>query len=66
MANENLIGSAKACETLDIDKSTLSRWVRAGVITPAIKLPGKNGAMLFHPQDVTALCLDRGAARAAK
>ena len=64
MANANLIGSAKACLLLGIDKSTLSRWVAAGVITPEIKLPGKNGAMLFDPQDVTRLCLDRGAARA--
>ena len=64
MANANLIGSATACQTLDIDKSTLSRWVKSGVITPAVKLPGKNGAMLFDPQDVNALCLDRGAARA--
>jgi predicted site-specific integrase-resolvase len=64
MANANLIGSAKACQTLAIDKSTLSRWVASGVITPAIKLPGKNGAMLFDPQDVTRLCLDRAAAPA--
>ena len=64
MANANLIGSAQACKTLDIDKSTLSRWVAAGVITPAVKLPGRNGPMLFDPQDVTRLCLDRGAARA--
>jgi predicted site-specific integrase-resolvase len=64
MANANLIGSAQACQTLDIDKSTLSRWVKAGVITPKVKLPGRNGPMLFDPQDVASLCLDRGAARA--
>ena len=63
MANANLIGSAKACQTLDIDKSTLSRWVAAGVITPAVKLPGRNGAMLFDPRDVNRLCLDRAAAK---
>lgn len=64
MANANLIGSAKACEVLDIDKSTLSRWVQAGILTPAVKLPGRNGAMLFDPKDVNRLCLDRAAAHA--
>ena len=59
MANANLIGSAKACQVLDIDRSTLSRWVKAGTLTPAMKLPGKNGAMLFDPQDVNRVCLDR-------
>ena len=61
MANANLIGSAAACAVLDIDKSTLSRWVKAGTITPAQRLPGKNGAMLFRPSDVTKVCLDRAA-----
>ena len=61
MANANLIGSAEACAVLDIDKSTLSRWVKAGILTPAHKNPGRNGAMLFRPSDVTKVCLDRAA-----
>lgn len=64
MTNTTLIGSAKACEVLDIDRSTLSRWVKAGTITPKHQLPGKNGAMLFDPQDVNRVCLDRAAAQA--
>ncbi|WP_406046566.1 helix-turn-helix transcriptional regulator [Kribbella sp. NBC_00889] len=64
MANANLIGSAQACQTLGVDKSTLSRLVKSGDITPKVKLPGRNGAMLFDPRDVNRLCLDRGAARA--
>ena len=64
MPNTNLIGSAQACQVLDIDKSTLSRWVKAGVITPEIKLPGKSGAMLFDPRKVNALCLDRAGVKA--
>jgi predicted site-specific integrase-resolvase len=62
MAYANLIGSAAACRVLDIDKSTLSRWVKAGTLTPKIKLPGRNGAFLFDPQDVTKVCLDRAGA----
>lgn len=48
-----LIGSAEVCEQLGgIDRSTLSRWVAAGKITPAMKLPGERGAFLFHATEV--------------
>lgn len=49
------IGSREACQILSIDKSTLSRWVAAGRLTPLVKLPGRNGAMLFGRSDVEAL-----------
>ena len=44
--------SAEVCERLHIDRSTLSRWVAAGRIAPAIKLPGKRGPFLFDPTEV--------------
>lgn len=47
-----LIDSANVCERLSIDRSTLSRWVGAGKITPARKLGGIRGAFLFHPAEV--------------
>lgn len=48
-----LMTSAEACERLrHIDRSTLSRWVATGVITPAQKLPGVRGAFLFEPAEV--------------
>jgi excisionase family DNA binding protein len=47
--------SAEACEQLEIDRSTLSRWVASGTITPAQKLPGLRGAFLFTPGDVEKL-----------
>lgn len=47
-----LITSAQACERLNIDRSTLSRWVAAGRITPLIKGPGLRGAFLFDPAEV--------------
>ena len=48
-----LLTSAEACEELDrIDRSTLSRWVAQGRITPATKLPGLRGAFLFEPDEV--------------
>jgi predicted site-specific integrase-resolvase len=57
MPNErpDLIGSAEACDILDIDRATLSRWVSAGRIDYWVRLPGKNGAMLFDRRVVLAL-----------
>lgn len=52
------IPSATVCERLSIDRSTLSRWVAAGRITPTLRLPGLTGAMLFDPKDVERLARD--------
>lgn len=49
---ETLITSAEACQVLNIDRSTLNRWIAAGKVTPAIKLPGKTGAYLFDPAHI--------------
>lgn len=51
----NLLPSVEVCERLSIDRSTLSRWVQIGRITPALRLPGKTGSMLFAVADVDAL-----------
>lgn len=51
----DLLGSREACDTLHINRSTLSRWVSAGKLTPAVQLPGRRGAFLFHREDVEAL-----------
>jgi hypothetical protein len=62
---DDLIGSAETCRILDnIHAATLSRWVTAGRIFPAHKLPGKNGAFLFRRADVERL-RDELAAEAA-
>lgn len=52
---DTIIGSKEACTILDIDRATLSRWVAAGKITPAAKLPAKNGAFMFHRADIENL-----------
>ena len=49
---DSLMTSAAVCEELNIDRSTLSRWVAAGRISPAAKLPGIRGAFLFDPSEV--------------
>lgn len=44
----DLIGSKDACQILgDIDRTTLTRWVKDGRIPTVGKLPGKSGALLF-------------------
>ena len=47
-----LLTSAEVCEQLEIDRSTLSRWVAADRIRPALKMPGLRGPFLFHPSEV--------------
>lgn len=50
-----LIGTAEACVLLGVDRSTLTRWVGAGRITPQHKLPGSNGAYLFAEDVIASL-----------
>lgn len=47
-----LITTAEAVEQLNIDRSTLTRWVASGRIQPAQKLPGLRGAYLFNADEV--------------
>lgn len=49
------MASAEVCEAVGIDRSTLSRYVTSGRIHPAMRLPGRTGAMLFHPEDADLL-----------
>lgn len=58
----DLIASQDVCERFGIVPSTLSRWVAAGKITPAVKAPGPRGAFLFAREDVEELARKRGAA----
>lgn len=51
----NLLPSKTVCERLNIDRSTLSRWVATGKIVTATQLPGKTGAFLFDAAEVARL-----------
>jgi len=53
--SRTLLTSREACAILRIDRSTLSRWVRAGKVRPAMKLPGTRGASLFTPRAIERL-----------
>lgn len=54
-----LIGSSEVCRILQINPSTVGRWVESGRLTPAHKLPGRNGAYLFHRADIDAIAAER-------
>jgi hypothetical protein len=41
--------SSQLADRLGVDRTTISRRVEAGTLTPAAKLPGKTGAWLFDP-----------------
>ncbi len=53
--DDDLIGSAEACKVLRVDRSTLSRWAASGDLSAAYKLPGRNGAYVFHRATVREL-----------
>lgn len=53
-AKPDLVGSAEACQILEIDRSTLSRWVASGRLDYWVKLPGDNGAFMFERPVVIA------------
>jgi len=59
MPHDELIGSDEASVRLGIDRSTLTRWITAGKITPALQMPGPTGAFLFTRADVERLAADR-------
>jgi predicted site-specific integrase-resolvase len=54
-----LIGTAESARILEIDKTTLTRWVADGRVVPAVKLPTTNGAFLFARADIEALAAAR-------
>ena len=51
----DLVGSAAAADMLNIDRSTLTRWVKSQKITPALTGSGKTGEMFFNRAAVDAL-----------
>lgn len=55
----NLIGTTEAAQRLGVDRSTFFRWVQTGKVQPAVKMPGRTGALLFDPADIDALVAGR-------
>lgn len=62
MPDPDLLSTVEAAEIIGVERSTLSRWIDAGRITPALKLPGINGAHLFARSEVERVRDDYAAA----
>lgn len=57
-----LVGSAEACQMLNVNRSTLTRWAKAGRIKPQTRLSDHtNGALAFRRADVEKLAAERAA-----
>lgn len=51
----NLLTSSETAKALGVSVKTITRWAASGKLTPAKKLPGLRGAMLFASTDVEAI-----------
>ena len=60
--NPELITSPEAGRMIGRSARTIHRLVESGDLTPVVKLPGPNGALLFRREDIEALAEKRGAA----
>lgn len=57
--------SGEACTELDIDRSTLTRWVKSGRLNPTRQLPGKTGAFLFSAAEIATVKAQRSQEQAS-
>ena len=48
----DILTAATVCKEFGCDRSTLSRWVKEGFITPFFQHPGERGAFLFSIEEV--------------
>ena len=62
MHTSDLIQSAEAASILGVDRSTLSRWVDAGKVQPALRGEGQNGPLFFRRSDIEAYASRRAEA----
>ncbi|QCG77696.1 excise [Mycobacterium phage FirstPlacePfu] len=60
------IVASEACRILNVDRSTLLRWVAAEKVTPTRKLPGSTGAFLFDRDAIEELAAARKTARESR
>lgn len=62
MTTGALVTSPEAAAQLGVSVRTIHRLVTSKQLTPAMKLPGPNGAFLFDPAHVQAYAEQRNAA----
>ena len=52
MSTTHLVSSAVVARRLHTSRATVTRFVREGVLTPAIRTPGSRGAFLFDEAEI--------------
>lgn len=62
----DLLATIQAAEIIDVERSTLSRWVASGRISVAHQLPGRTGAVLFERAEVERVAAEWAAEKAAR
>jgi excisionase family DNA binding protein len=60
-STHDLLTTAQVADIAGVDRSTVTRWVGADKLTPAIRTPG--GALLFARADVERLAAERATVR---
>ena len=60
---DSLISTRDAAQILGVTKRQVQRFARAGILTPAFRLDGKTGALLFDALEVAELDAQRQTAR---
>lgn len=53
--SERLLTSRQVAEQMNTTVTTVNRWVQAGRLEPALRVPGYRGARLFDPASIEAL-----------
>lgn len=61
----DLIPTAEVARIYGCQVRTVHRLVERGILTPAIKAPGKRGALLFRREDVFAAAVQAATERAS-
>lgn len=55
MSTPRLLSTREVARRLSVDTRTVHRMVKSGRLTPALKVPGYRGALLFDPDVVPEL-----------
>lgn len=64
MPQPELLATVEAAAIIGVERSTLSRWIDSGRIAVAHRLPGANGAHLFHRAEVERVAAEYASAAA--
>ena len=62
---DDFISGPDLARLAGVNQSTVSRWVKNGVITPVLRGPGRRSHMWFAAADVEKLLSERGTGTAA-